>query len=217
MPPPADDEQLAAAIGPKADWYLERWRRMDARNGTTSWSWAACFANVFWLAYRKMWVPMILLLVAIMVLAVLGSASPAMAKATLLLNLGLSFLTGYFGVHWHRKQTERLVAQTAGMERAAALDQLRSRGGVSQTALFVLIGLAALLTLLAVVGAAMQARQRLQQQNMTIAPIPGGTTDSKPPADPNAEPETEIPVDEQPSPPQDGEAQAPPPAEQQGY
>ena len=53
--PPFDEERLRAAIGPRADYYLRRWREMDAAGKSVSWNWAACFANMFWLAYRKMW------------------------------------------------------------------------------------------------------------------------------------------------------------------
>ena len=48
-----------AAIGPNAD-LLSRPLAADGRRRARrcSWNWAACLANLFWFAYRKMWVPM---------------------------------------------------------------------------------------------------------------------------------------------------------------
>lgn len=171
--PPADDEQLAAAVGPKADWYIARWRKMDTKGAKADWNWAACLANIFWFAYRKMWTGMALFLVASVVLGIVGSAGPGAARATLLINVGLTFVTGYFGNHWYRMQTERLVARTAGMERPVQLEQLRRQGGVSRPALFILLGITAFLVLLAAAGTVMQQRRLvLQQQNNQIMPAP---------------------------------------------
>jgi hypothetical protein len=199
-PPPADDEQLAAAVGPKADWYIGRWRQMDEKGSKANWNWAACLLSAYWLAYRKMWLGMVLFIVASVVLSVIGSANPTAAKVTLILNILMTFITGYFGNHWYRMQTERLVAQSAGMARADGLEMLRRRGGVSQPALFILIGITALLTLLALAGAMVRQAQ-LNQQNNLIAPVPG----DKPPVDTESLPE--LPVEDQQVPPE----QAPPP------
>jgi outer membrane biosynthesis protein TonB len=197
-PPPADDEQLAAAVGPKADWYIGRWRTMDEKGSKANWNWAACLASMFWFAYRKMWLGMVLFLVASLVLGILGSASPMAARATLVINILLTFVTGYFGNHWYRMQTERLVAQTAGMERAEGLETLRRRGGVSQPALFVLLGIFVLLTLLALVGSMVQRTANLQNQNNLVLEqgnallTPPG---DKPPVDTESLPE--LPIEEQ--------------------
>src|SRR5205085_8756730 len=42
------EELLAAAIGPNAAWYLERWRAMAAKRSQLSWNWAACLLSVYW-------------------------------------------------------------------------------------------------------------------------------------------------------------------------
>jgi hypothetical protein len=163
-PPPADDELLAAAIGPKADFYRERWRQADAAGARTSWSWAACFANIYWLAYRKMWLLLVLFLAANLVLAVLGAAGPVMARITLLASIGLTFVTGYFGVPWYRRHVERLIAGTAGLDRTAALARLRAKGGVSRLAVWIGLGITLLLFLLAAAGAMIEARRQFELQ-----------------------------------------------------
>jgi len=160
-PPAADDELLAAAIGPNADFYRERWRQLDATGAKTNWSWAACLANMYWLAYRKMWLPLVLFVAALLVLSVLGSAGPVMGRITLLLSIGLSFVTGSLGILWYRKHVARLVAGTAGLDREAALARLRAKGGASRLALWIGLGATALFVLLlAAAGAMIEARRQ---------------------------------------------------------
>jgi hypothetical protein len=204
-PPPPDDELLAAAIGPKADFYLARWRQADATGAKTSWSWAACLASIFWMAYRKMWLPLILFLAANLVLGVLGSAGPAMGRITLVASILLTFVTGYFGILWYRKHVARLIAGTAGLDREAALARLRGKGGVSRLAVWIGLGVVALLALLLVAaGVTIEARrqfdvqqEQLRQQQLrdhenAQLGIPPPETDSAAPADesqPQPEPE----------------------------
>ena len=58
------------------------------------------------------------------------------ARMVSLLPIGVTFVTGPFGTHLYRLQTAKLVAATAGMDKPAALETLRTRGGVSQPALY---------------------------------------------------------------------------------
>ena len=131
-PPPADAERLAAAIGPNAPWYLERWRQMDARRSQIQWNWAACLANLFWFAYRKMWVPVAALA---LVHRPARRARPAVARRWRsragVLSIAAAFATGALGTSFYRQHVGKLVAGTAGLDREAALAQLRARGGVS--------------------------------------------------------------------------------------
>ncbi len=180
-----DEEKWRAAIGPNADYYLERWRQMDAKGTAINWNWAACLANLFWFAYRKMWLPMVALIVASLLLSLLGAASPQMAEPSLLLSIGLTFVTGSFGNHLYRRQTARLVAETAGLDRQAALDQLRSRGGISIPALVISLSVFALLILISLLAAAVAVQQnRLDPLNQTNAQVgPYGTDSSQPVVD----------------------------------
>jgi len=163
---PADDELVAAVIGPNAKYYLERWRQLDEKGAKTSWNWAACFLNIFWMAYRKMWMWLVLFVGANLVLAVLGSASTLWARITLFLTVGLSFVSGSLGNIWYRRQVLRLIAETAGLERDAALARSRSRGGVSVPALVVALVIVGLLVALAALGTLIQAQQQLEQERL---------------------------------------------------
>ena len=142
--PPANEERLRVAIGPRADYYLRHWRESDASRKMYDWNWAACFANAYWLAYRKMWLWLVLFILANIAVSAIGMVVPALAKYTLVMAIGLTFVTGSWGNGWYRRQTEKLAA--SGLDR----EQLAKKGGTSPIALIVAL---ALTVGLAVLGA----------------------------------------------------------------
>lgn len=154
---PEGEEKWRAAVGPNADWYLQRWRTMEAKKSALSWNWPACLLNLFWFAYRKMWGPLVALVVALLVIGVLGAGSPAAGRMSMILSIAISFVTGAFGNHLYRKQTAKLIAE------APSLDQLRARGGVSKQAAIISAAIVGVLALLAILGALMALRQQKAQ------------------------------------------------------
>ncbi|HVQ09857.1 MAG TPA: TIR domain-containing protein [Allosphingosinicella sp.] len=139
---PADAERLAAAIGPNASWYLERWREMDGRKSQIQWNWPACLANILWFAYRKMWVPVAALAVFIILLNVLGLLSRPLGIAAAFLSVAATFATGALGTSFYRRHVGKLVAGTAGLDREAAMAQLKARGGASPKAVLIVAAVA---------------------------------------------------------------------------
>jgi hypothetical protein len=128
---PPDAERLRAAIGPRADYYLRRWREMDEKGGKVSWNWAACFLNVFWFAYRKMWGPMAAMgLIYVVTTPLMDPTNRTVFKVTVLGLIGLSFLTGGYGNALYRARIERIVADRPSLDGHAAA----ARGGVSWAA-----------------------------------------------------------------------------------
>lgn len=131
----ATEERLRAAIGPRADYYLRHWREAEARRKAYDWNWAACFANAYWLVYRKMWLALVLFIVANIAVSAIGMVIPALAKYTLVMAIGLTFVTGSWGNGWYRRQTEKLAASDVPTE------QLGKKGGTSAIALIVALAL----------------------------------------------------------------------------
>ena len=150
----ADEERLRAAIGPRADYYLRRWREMDASGKSYSWNWAACLANMYWFIFRKMWLSLILFILANIVLSMVPALLPIPNKYVVPMLIGLSFVTGYYGNYLYRRQIGKLVASPATIE------QLRARGGTSPLAL----GIALALTAVLVALAAVPVYQQIQAQ-----------------------------------------------------
>jgi len=144
--PTHDEERLRAAIGPRADLYLRRWRAMDEKGGKASWNWAACLLNTFWFAYRKMWGPMLAMGLALVAAApFMDPGNKTLLRILMFSLVGLSFLSGTFGNWLYRRQIERRLAETAAMDDAAARAELEKKGGVSLAAA---IGACVLLTIL---------------------------------------------------------------------
>jgi hypothetical protein len=148
--PPPDEERLRAAIGPRADYYLRHWREVDAKRKSYDWNWAACFANAYWLVYRKMWLGLVLFILANIAVSAIGMAIPALNKYTLVMAILLTFVTGSWGNHLYRRQIGKLVAS------GAPADELAKRGGTSPIALVIALVLSAALV-------AMAAKPVLQQ------------------------------------------------------
>jgi hypothetical protein len=193
---PEDEETWRAAVGKNADLYLQRWRTMEAKGSALSWNWPACLVNLFWFGYRKMWLPMVGVIVAMVLFALVGGAAgDSGGTLAFLLSIALSFATGAFGNLLYRKQTGKLVADTSALPRAAQLDALRSRGGVSVPALAILLAVFGGLTFLAILGAAVQQAQQDQLNSyQTYPPVDSGATDTGT-ADPAADGE-KPPIDE---------------------
>ena len=203
-----DPVLLETAVGPKAGWYIDRWRAMEEKGSAVNWNWAACLANLFWFAYRKMWAPMFGVLAAVIVLGLIGTALPV--QANLLLNVAITFVTGSFGNHLYKRQTLKLIGDTAFLGRAAQREALESRGGVSRPALWVSIGIVALFALLVVIAAAAQLEQ---QQSNLLAPGQNLAVD------PNLQP-LDPGLDDKPPMTEDFQAppdEVPPPDYQEGY
>jgi hypothetical protein len=150
--PPYDEERLRAAIGPRADYYLRRWREMDAGGKSVSWNWAACFLNLYWFVFRKMWLATAVFILANIVVSMVPAVIPIPNKYVIVMLIGLTFITGGYGNLLYRKQIEKLVAGPASLE------ELRSRGGTSAIALGIALALTVAGSALVVVQAARQVQ-----------------------------------------------------------
>ena len=129
------EARLRAAVGPRADHYLGQWKKMDETGRRASWNWAACLLNVFWFAYRKMWVPMLAMgLLYLVATPLIDPADPTQLRIVMFTLVGLSFLTGTFGNWLYRRQVEQLVARTAAVDDEASRAALKAKGGTSVAA-----------------------------------------------------------------------------------
>ena len=144
---PASEERLRAAIGPRADYYLRSWREMDAKGKKTSWNWAACLASHLWLVYRKMWLALLLFLLATLASGALGAFIPV--RYSILIAIGFTFVTGGLGNLFYRYRIEKLAVGPATIE------ELRAKGGVTMLGL----GIAAVVTAILVAPLAVQGVQ----------------------------------------------------------
>ena len=151
--PPPDEARLRAAIGPRAEHYLRKWREMDAKGKSYDWNWAACFLNVCWFAYRKMWGPMVAMgLLYVVTSPFLDPTHKTLLKIVAIVLIGASFVTGSFGNRLYRAHISRILAS------GADADAARARGGVSLGAALAALVVVAVLSALAGMIPAMMGR-----------------------------------------------------------
>jgi hypothetical protein len=149
---PEEEERLTAAIGANAPYYLEKWRRMEAGRTWLSWNWPAFLANIFWLAYRKMWLPLAGAIVLFFLTDFIVSRNPGLVAPGWLFLLLLVLLCGAIGNALYRRQVKALVAKADGLDQPVALAQIRAQGGISVPGLVSTLAVFALLFVAAAVA-----------------------------------------------------------------
>ena len=171
-PPPAQrEERLTAAIGPNADRYLAKWRKMEADRSWLSWNWPAFLANLFWFAYRRMWLPLAAGIILFLLASFMAGRDPAYVAPAWLFLLVLAAISGAIGNALYRGQVTRLVAKADGLDQPVALAQIRAQGGTSVPGLA--SALAVFLVLVVAAGFA--------QLNPPPPPVPGPPNGFVPP------------------------------------
>ena len=138
------DEAREAYVGKNYAYYSARWARIDDTGNALSWNWAACFGNLYWFAYRKMYVFVIVYMAAAVGLTYLFPMPPVTdldavlrwAGAYCLVGAVLCIVMGAFGNSWYRRHADkRIAAILADGSTEGARRQLVERGGTSVAAL----------------------------------------------------------------------------------
>lgn len=128
-----DEERLRSFVGVRANWYIERWRRITEEKRSLGFNWAALFLSIFWLIYRGMyrnaWIAfgVAVLYALFSEFALAPNLSPEdlrMTERLWGLLLGVTF--GRFGNVWYLNHARRMIA-THAPETAEAVAKL---GGV---------------------------------------------------------------------------------------
>ncbi len=136
--PLEDDEATRIYIGDKAPHFLEKWRRMDARKSVASFNLPAFFFGPFWLFYRKIFKPGMIVTAAAFVLTTFGSFGQAMGEKVILalvqvISLGVAISIGVFGNQLYRRHVAEHTAllNRPGSDPQLVRDKLVMSGGTS--------------------------------------------------------------------------------------
>ena len=114
-------------LGPRSDYFLERFERLQTSGGMLSWNWSALFFGGFWAFYRKLWIPGAAVLLAQVLLT---EMLPPIAKPfAWLVNLPFAVLANWL----YLQQVERHVetARAAGGGDSDVRVRLLVRGGTT--------------------------------------------------------------------------------------
>jgi large-conductance mechanosensitive channel len=135
-----DDPLLKLFVGEKkGDYYLGKWSK-----GDRSWNWAAFFLSYFWLGYRKMYKPILLImaffLVMNLVFALLGID---FSKVNSAIGTGVAFTFGMWGNYFYRQHASKKIKEIVEMHhnQETAVSEVKLRGGGSWKGVMVSLGI----------------------------------------------------------------------------
>jgi hypothetical protein len=141
---PSYEENFAAFIGPKADFYLEKWRVFASSEEKISWNWSAFLFSYYWMMYRKMYVPAVAAFVVArlakyIVFAFMGSTS---AKGvTLLAWIGIGLIGNWLYYQYATQKIEEVSARMQTDNPTVLVPTLQAIGGVSSWAWVIVLAI----------------------------------------------------------------------------
>lgn len=163
-----NEEYYEAAIGKKADYYLEKFRKIA--DGAITINWAAFIFSSTWLLYRKMYLQYFILygisfLIGI-IIAFIPKLIPYTNEITIIYMVIYSFFYMFFGNTLYKKHIEKKIklAQIKNRSRYTAITWLRYYGGTSKLACFIGIVVYVILSVFAIFSE--QIEQKIQQEEM---------------------------------------------------
>ena len=140
-----DDEKIDAFIRRNKTYYRDKWKKFHGKPGSmVSFNLAACIGQIIWLAYRKLYVPLLWAIVVTVAYVSLWSYVEYRQLVSDDLSVawnwfvGLLFFAvfGFFGNYWYWGKFRKIDRQAASMQsdRDAQLQYIASKGGTSSIA-----------------------------------------------------------------------------------
>ena len=137
-----DDAKIQSFVGKNSGYYRTKWRRFHDKPGSiASFNAAACFGQVVWLAYRRLYAPLLWLIVVGFadVSVVLYVEENQLVSANLItawnLFAGILYLAvpGFLGNYWYwgRFRKVEQQADSEKLDRSAQVQFIRSKGGTN--------------------------------------------------------------------------------------
>jgi hypothetical protein len=149
-----DDAKIDAFVGKNPDFYRAKWRRFqESPDAVLSFNLAALVGQSFWLAYRKLYLPLFALLGLALVwgftFALLLIDKPEFLTANedlvdgvnLSIGIALMALPALFGNYWYWRKFRRTAQQAASRHADAEAQEryLQSKGGTNAAGAVALI------------------------------------------------------------------------------
>lgn len=125
------DEALRMFIGRNAEKYLKKWSKIDSARPMSKfgWNWPAFLFNVYWLAYRKMYLQSLMWGAAFLIVGLFFKEILIIGPIV----LGVTANAQYFAIAKHKVQKIKAASGEPGTQRAAMMRQ----GGTSALGLIV--------------------------------------------------------------------------------
>ena len=108
-------EDLQAFIQTRSYYYVPKWEALDPTLGRITpgtFNWAACLLTVFWMAYRRMYLYVVVWVAGLFVFyALLDFLFTAPTSAINGMNIAMMWVFGRYGSSLYRKHVERKIGQ----------------------------------------------------------------------------------------------------------
>jgi len=142
-----DQKKMELFIGKNADYYQKKWK---GKSGWfCSWNWAACFGNIGWLIYRKMYTHAVIFHVLMVALTELRSLIiqyyPRLEKASDILIYIVPLMLGLFGNALYLKKYQQTISLDLND------DQIQQTGGIDSHTMIIYVVITAIHSLAAIV------------------------------------------------------------------
>ncbi|UOE58213.1 DUF2628 domain-containing protein [Cytobacillus oceanisediminis] len=120
-----------AFVGKNYDTYIDRWDRLEEKNGRISWNWATFLFGPFWFGYRKMYVPLLFILVAYLFVDLILYATGS--DLWNLFIFPLTIILAMFGNYIYLKHTNKHInkANLTPLNNEQKMFYLKRKGGTS--------------------------------------------------------------------------------------
>jgi hypothetical protein len=141
------EQEIRSFVGPKADYYLNRWASaLEGSRQGTGFNWAAFFLSGLWLPYRKMYLVTFIfygiivaesILEDVVFMGILGQPE-APAALSRLVGLIAAIVCGSLGNRWYLSHARAKISELCvqQMPQDEYLRALSKRGGTSLAASF---------------------------------------------------------------------------------
>jgi hypothetical protein len=147
METPLTEQEIRSFVGPKADYYLEKWADSLALKDESygaGFNWAAFFLSGLWLPYRKMYLVTLIfygiilaesVLEDLVFIGILDEPEPPPALGRMV-GLAIAIVCGWYGNRWYLSHTRAKIAELRGLgeEDEAYMQVLAKQGGRSLAA-----------------------------------------------------------------------------------
>jgi len=139
-----EESDVSRFVGSKYPYYEKKWEK--SQGSKPSWNFAAFFLSIFWLGYRKMYIPLAIIIGAFFLMDFLiyifydqNTTDSIINSLNQSISIGIATSLGIFGNNFYMQHVNKRV--TAIKEKALSPEdkdvQLRKKGGTSWLGVFV--------------------------------------------------------------------------------
>lgn len=133
-------KDMETFIGPSSlEYYMKKFKKLNEENTKVSWNWGAFWFNLYWSCYRKMYGMAALVIVANFLSGFVWTCIVGTSATIIMVPLIIKILYAIFSNYIYMKRAEKYIQKARYMDEEAKNKYLMKKGGVSGTALLIII------------------------------------------------------------------------------